>query len=303
MAPRGFPFVAANITTLGRRRRNLDPFKHGTEVAMLERYFVRPDTVDRIRASWIGEAVERYVGWLAEHGYATRTVLRRVPILVGFGTFAADRGAARWDELPAHVDAFVANWLRTHGGHATAVARRKDATATLTREFLSVLWLGKCPGKIHKCLPILLLGDLHEIAAQLKEPPLLGGRNETSLALCKALVEVVDVNPKHASYLVEPTCRNTVDALLVFMLLLVGDADQLGELVLGHSAHDPAFAQTGSDVTVHILRPGVTSGLLSFHQVLAEPRMETRMALQKFRRGCIPVAAAPRGKRTAEKEL
>ena len=129
MAPRGFPFVAGNITTLGLRRRNLDPFKHGTEVAMLERYFVRPDTVDRIRASWIGEAVERYVGWLAEHGYATRTVLRRVPILVGFGTLAADRGAARWDELPAHVDAFVANRLRTHGGHATAVARRKDANA------------------------------------------------------------------------------------------------------------------------------------------------------------------------------
>ena len=41
-----------------------------------------------------------------------------MPILVGFGTFAADRGAARWDELPAHVDAFVANWVRTHGGHA-----------------------------------------------------------------------------------------------------------------------------------------------------------------------------------------
>jgi integrase/recombinase XerD len=97
---------------------------------MLERYFVRPDTVDRILVSWIGGPVERYVGWLAGHGYATRTVLRRVPILVGFGAFAADRGAARWDDLPAHVDAFVANWLRTRGGgHATAVARRKDANA------------------------------------------------------------------------------------------------------------------------------------------------------------------------------
>ena len=29
---------------------------------MLERYFVKPVTVDRIRASWIGGPIERYVG-------------------------------------------------------------------------------------------------------------------------------------------------------------------------------------------------------------------------------------------------
>ena len=28
---------------------------------MLNRYFIRPTTVDRIRASWIGDAIERYV--------------------------------------------------------------------------------------------------------------------------------------------------------------------------------------------------------------------------------------------------
>ena len=92
---------------------------------MLERYFIRPDTVDRIRASWIGEPIERYVGWLTEHRYATRNVLRRVPILVRFGTFAASRGAARWDELPAHVDAFVADWVQARGSQASPAARRK----------------------------------------------------------------------------------------------------------------------------------------------------------------------------------
>jgi integrase/recombinase XerD len=113
---------------------------------MLEHYFVRPDTVDRIRASWIGEAVERYVGWLAEHGYATRTVLRRVPILVGFGAFAADRGAARGADLPAHVDAFVANRLRPRGGQATAVARRKDANAirNMVEQMLAIAVPGHC---------------------------------------------------------------------------------------------------------------------------------------------------------------
>jgi hypothetical protein len=33
---------------------------------MLEQYFVKPETVDRVRASWLGEAIERYVAWLTE---------------------------------------------------------------------------------------------------------------------------------------------------------------------------------------------------------------------------------------------
>jgi hypothetical protein len=84
------------------------------EVVMLERYFIRPDTVDRIRASWIGEPIERYVGWLTEHRYSTRNVFRRVPILVRFGTFAAGRGATRWDELPAYVRSYVAAATHTN---------------------------------------------------------------------------------------------------------------------------------------------------------------------------------------------
>jgi integrase/recombinase XerD len=59
---------------------------------MLERYFVKPVTVDRIRASWIGGPIEGYVGWLSEQGYASRNVFRRVPILVQFGAFAAASG-------------------------------------------------------------------------------------------------------------------------------------------------------------------------------------------------------------------
>jgi len=61
---------------------------------MLERYFVRPETVDRILASWIGPEIERYVAWLAEHGYSDRSVLRRVPLMVAFGEFA-ERAAPR----------------------------------------------------------------------------------------------------------------------------------------------------------------------------------------------------------------
>jgi integrase/recombinase XerD len=94
---------------------------------MLESYFIRPETVDRIRTSWIGTPIEQYVGWLAEHGYAPRCVLRRVPILVRFGAFATDRGVTRQDDLPALVDAFVADWLRARCCDIGAVARRKVA--------------------------------------------------------------------------------------------------------------------------------------------------------------------------------
>lgn len=77
---------------------------------MLERYYLRPDTCERIRSSWIAEPIEHYVGWLAEHGYAARNVFRRVPILRRFGEFARARGATRLEELPAHVEAFAQDY-------------------------------------------------------------------------------------------------------------------------------------------------------------------------------------------------
>ncbi len=39
---------------------------------------------------------------------STRTVLRRVPLLVAFGEFARMRGASVPADLPAHVGGFVA---------------------------------------------------------------------------------------------------------------------------------------------------------------------------------------------------
>jgi integrase/recombinase XerD len=79
---------------------------------MLNRYFVRPTTIDRIRASWIGAAIERYVEWLSEQKYAARNVFTRVPLLIQFGEFAKAAGASSWEELPAHVESFLDNWLR-----------------------------------------------------------------------------------------------------------------------------------------------------------------------------------------------
>jgi integrase/recombinase XerD len=81
------------------------------EIVVLNQYFLRPTTVDRIRASWIGEAIERYVVWLTEQRYAARNVAFRVPVLVRFGEFARTAGANDFKELPAQVEPFIEDWL------------------------------------------------------------------------------------------------------------------------------------------------------------------------------------------------
>ena len=79
---------------------------------MLEHYFTRPKTVDRIRASWIAEPIERYVAWMHTRGYAVESVKQRVPLLVDFGAYALRRGARTWTELPQHVSPFLRFYRR-----------------------------------------------------------------------------------------------------------------------------------------------------------------------------------------------
>jgi site-specific recombinase XerD len=79
---------------------------------MLEKYFLRLATLDRIRGSWIGPAIEKYVVWMDERRYAPRVFFSRVPTLMHFGNFAAQRGAETWEALPSHIDAFVEEGIR-----------------------------------------------------------------------------------------------------------------------------------------------------------------------------------------------
>ena len=93
---------------------------------MLEKYYVRPQAVDRIRASWIGSEIERYVVWLAEQGYSHATVRCRVPVLFAFGEFAWAGGAGSVGDLPAHVEAFVAERVPAYrAAQLSAVAARE----------------------------------------------------------------------------------------------------------------------------------------------------------------------------------
>ena len=81
---------------------------------MLEQFFVKPSTVDRLRASWIGAEIEAYVVWLVEHGYGARAVWRRVPIVCAFGEHAGAHGAVSVADLPRFVDGFVDARVAAH---------------------------------------------------------------------------------------------------------------------------------------------------------------------------------------------
>jgi site-specific recombinase XerD len=82
---------------------------------MLERHFALPRTADRIRALWLGPAIDRYVNWLDERRAATATIKQHVRALVQFNDFAVAHGASTWDELPGQIDAFVTRWMSEHG--------------------------------------------------------------------------------------------------------------------------------------------------------------------------------------------
>lgn len=54
---------------------------------MLERFFVKPQTVDQIMDCWLGLRIEQYVTILVDRAYAPRSIHRRVPLLVKFAAF------------------------------------------------------------------------------------------------------------------------------------------------------------------------------------------------------------------------
>ena len=92
---------------------------------MLEVYYVRPETMDRIRSSWIGKGIEDYATWLHANRYAPRSVLHRIPIAVQFGDFARSHGATRMEELPDHVEAFVNGWVAARTKKSASAEQRE----------------------------------------------------------------------------------------------------------------------------------------------------------------------------------
>ena len=111
---------------------------------MLERYFIKPATIDRIRANWLGSQIERYVEWLDSEGYAERNIFRRVPILCQFGNFVQDQSVSDLESAIAYVEPFAAHWLKLHGkGCRTDAARHMvvEAARNPVRQLLNLALL------------------------------------------------------------------------------------------------------------------------------------------------------------------
>jgi len=86
---------------------------------MIEQYFKKPETWDRIRACWLFKPIERYVAWLHRNAYAATNIHRRVPILMRFAAYARSRGAKTWEDLPRQVRPFAKRWLRSRKSNFT----------------------------------------------------------------------------------------------------------------------------------------------------------------------------------------
>ncbi len=95
---------------------------------MLEDYYVKPSTIDRVRSSWLAPQIESYLEWLQAHGYSRLVVYRRLPLLFHFSEFAQKKGCRDIASCKPYVKEFASQWLEQHGAKAkTAVAVRKHA--------------------------------------------------------------------------------------------------------------------------------------------------------------------------------
>src|SRR6266700_7641336 len=96
------------------------------EVVMLEQYFLKPTTVDRIRSNWLAPQIERYVEWMRSEGYADRNVFQRVPLLCHFADFTRQRGATDLISASSRVEEFVRHWLRHHRPERRSARSRRQ---------------------------------------------------------------------------------------------------------------------------------------------------------------------------------
>ena len=92
---------------------------------MLEHYFTRTSTVDRLRSLWLGPSLSRYAEWLSDRQISRASALFKIQTLVIFDRFVTDRRIHALDDLPAQIEPFIEEWRHTRG--------RKPHTASYAR--------------------------------------------------------------------------------------------------------------------------------------------------------------------------
>ena len=115
-----------------------------------------------------------------------------------------------------------------------------------------VVHVGERAGEAAEGFLVLAARQRDEVARQLQQHALLPCGLEILVA-AHALVKEGHVDAQGMRNDIEAAGGDPVDALLVFVRLLVGDADQLRHLLLRKAEHDPPFAHPCADVPIDIL--------------------------------------------------
>jgi integrase/recombinase XerD len=116
---------------------------------MLESYFVRPTSVDKIQALWLGELISQYANWLTDRQVAKPTALFKIRVLVQFDKYLAERGIRSLEQIPEQTEPFVKHWQRTLGCHSQSLSYKRSTISgpRLAIEELLVLTFPGYTGK------------------------------------------------------------------------------------------------------------------------------------------------------------
>src|SRR5260370_29943531 len=119
---------------------------------MLEHYFTRPSTVDRLRSLWLGPSLSRYAEWLSDRQISRASALFKIQTLVLFDRFVTDRHVRTLGELPTQIEPFVKEWRRTRGRrpHTASYARPPRAGPRTAVEEVLGLVLPARVGTLHR---------------------------------------------------------------------------------------------------------------------------------------------------------
>jgi integrase/recombinase XerD len=112
---------------------------------MLEHYFTRTWTVDRLRSLWLGPALSRYAEWLSDRQISRASALFKLQTLVIFDRFVTARHVRALEELPAQIAPFIEEWQRTRGrnSHTASYARSlRTGPRTAIEELLRLVLPG-----------------------------------------------------------------------------------------------------------------------------------------------------------------
>jgi len=111
--------------------------------------------------------------------------------------------------------------------------------------------VGKGTCHLAQCFLMLLVLDACEVTRKFKAHALTRIKLGFLVAF-QTFIEIAHRNAQNLGDLVKATCRDAVNAALVFVSLLVGDANQIGHLLLGKAQHDATFADALTNITVSV---------------------------------------------------